>query len=91
MQQGQRIRATRQLYPETAGRVTSSPVVAGACSRRSTSNPTLVERFFIEARAVNLIRHENIVNVMDLDTLSDGRPYIVMEYLDGASSARRPP
>ncbi len=44
----------------------------------------LVHRFFDEARAVNVIRHEAIVNVLDLSTLPDGRPYIVMEYLDGA-------
>lgn len=42
-----------------------------------------VERFFAEARAVNVIRHEGIVNVIDLAALPDGRPYIVMEYLDG--------
>jgi eukaryotic-like serine/threonine-protein kinase len=42
-----------------------------------------VQRFFDEARAVNLIRHENIVNVLDLAQLSDGRPYMVMEYLEG--------
>jgi serine/threonine protein kinase len=44
---------------------------------------SLIERFFSEARAVNLIRHEHIVNVLDLSALPDGRPYIVMEYLDG--------
>jgi serine/threonine-protein kinase len=43
-----------------------------------------VERFFAEARAVNVIRHDNIVTVSDLASLPDGRPYIVMEYLDGA-------
>ncbi len=46
-------------------------------------NPALVERFFAEARAVNVIRHESIVNVLDLAALPDGQPYIVMEYLDG--------
>src|SRR6185503_20147330 len=46
-----------------------------------------VDRFFAEAKAVNLIRHENIVNVLDLATLPDGRPYIIMEYLDGAPLA----
>jgi hypothetical protein len=44
---------------------------------------SLVERFFSEARAVNVIRHEHIVNVLDLAELPDRRPYIVMEYLDG--------
>jgi serine/threonine protein kinase len=47
-------------------------------------SPALVERFFAEARAVNVIRHEAIVNVLDLASLPDGRPYIVMEYLDGS-------
>jgi hypothetical protein len=42
-----------------------------------------IQRFFDEARAVNLIRHESIVNVLDLAQLSDGRPYMVMEYLEG--------
>jgi serine/threonine protein kinase len=46
-------------------------------------SPALVERFFAEARAVNVIRHEHIVNVIDLAALPDGRPYLVMEYLDG--------
>src|SRR6187401_1020384 len=44
-----------------------------------------VQRFFAEARSVNLIQHENIINVLNLAHLPDGRPYIVMEYIDGAS------
>jgi hypothetical protein len=61
-----------------------SRVAIKVLSHDCVQNPELVERFFAEARAVNLIRHENIVNVLDLATLSDGRPYIIMEYLDGA-------
>jgi serine/threonine protein kinase len=61
-----------------------SRVAIKVLSRECTDNPELVERFFAEARAVNLIRHESIVNVIDLSSLPDGRPYIVMEYLDGA-------
>jgi len=48
-----------------------------------------VDRFFSEARSVNLIRHENIVNILDLAQLADGRSYIVMEYLEGESVASR--
>ena len=53
-------------------------------SRECSDRRDLVDRFFAEAKAVNLIRHESIVNVLDLSTLPDGRPYIVMEYLDGS-------
>ncbi len=46
---------------------------------------TLVDRFFAEARAANVIRHDAIVDVLDLAYLPSGRPYIVMEYVDGHS------
>ena len=45
----------------------------------------LCDRFFAEARAVNFIRHENIVKVIDLLTLPDGRPVIVMELIEGTT------
>ena len=39
-------------------------------------------RFLTEAQAIAALRHPNIVQVFDFD-LIDGRPYIVMELLDG--------
>jgi hypothetical protein len=56
--------------------------------RESLEDAAVVERFFNEARAVNIIHHENIVDVIDLARMPDGAPYIVMEYLEGASLAR---
>ena len=64
-----------------------SRVAIKVLSHDCADQPDLVERFFAEARAVNLIRHENIVNVLDLARLADGRPYIVMEFLDGSPLA----
>jgi serine/threonine protein kinase len=69
----------RGVHPEIGSRVAIKVLTADAARA-----PSLVERFFAEARAVNVIRHEGIVSVLDLARLSDGRPYIVMEYLDGA-------
>ncbi|RKG72186.1 serine/threonine-protein kinase, partial [Corallococcus terminator] len=45
--------------------------------------PELVQRFHAEARAVNLIGHENIVSIFDLNAAAP-RPYLIMEYLEGA-------
>ncbi|MEO6776476.1 MAG: protein kinase [Kofleriaceae bacterium] len=64
-----------------------SRVAIKVLSRECSDRRDLVERFFAEAKAVNVVAHENIVNVLDLATLPDGRPYIVMEYLDGAPLA----
>jgi serine/threonine protein kinase len=71
-------RVYKGVNPSIRSRV-AIKVLSHECSQR----PDLIERFFAEARAVNLIRHESIVNVLDLSKLSDGRPYIIMEYLDG--------
>jgi len=46
----------------------------------------LVARFLAEARAASRIQHENVVLVFDLDT-HEGRPYLVMEYLEGVTLA----
>ena len=48
--------------------------------------PILLERFQREAKVVAGLRHSNIVQIFDFDTL-DGHPYIVMEYLKGPTLA----
>jgi serine/threonine protein kinase len=75
-------RVYKGVHPTIGSRV-AIKVLSRECSDRRD----LVDRFFAEAKAVNLIRHESIVNVLDLAMLPDGRPYIIMEYLDGAPLA----
>ncbi len=51
------------------------------------ARPQIVQRFFDEARAVNVIGHPNIVDIIDFANLPDGRAYITMEFLEGDSLA----
>lgn len=46
--------------------------------------PNFVERFLREARAMDKLKHQNVVGVMDVDE-SDGVYYIALEYIDGKS------
>jgi len=49
-------------------------------------DPFLLERFHREAKVVASLRHPNIVQIFDFDTI-DGHPYIVMEFLRGPTLA----
>ena len=49
-----------------------------------TSNQVLLKRFENEFRAASKLNHPNIVRALDYGTVS-GRPYLVMEFVDGES------
>ncbi len=42
-----------------------------------------VRRLVAEAEAVNAIGHRGIIDIFGMGQLPDGRPYVVMEFLDG--------
>jgi serine/threonine protein kinase len=49
------------------------------------SSAEAAERFIREARAVNQIEHENVVDVFAFGRLDDGRLYLVMDLVEGRS------
>ena len=44
---------------------------------------SIVDRFLNEGRALAALRSEHVVKVMDVGQLESGRPYLVMEHLEG--------
>lgn len=63
--------------------IIGSRVAIKVLQERLASDESLVSRFYAEARAVNLIGHENIVNIFDMNVVPPSRYYLVMEYLEG--------
>lgn len=52
-------------------------------------NQQIAERFLNEARIVSVIQHPGLVSVLELGHMPDGRPYMVLEFLEGESLAQR--
>ena len=68
---------------ETIGRAMAIKVLAQALTR----DRPIVERFLQEAQAASKIHHENVVEVTDFGETDDGRPFMVMEFLEGEDLA----
>ena len=62
------------------------PVAIKLLQSHIEEEPELLERFHREAKVVAGLRHSNVVQIFDFDTI-DGHPYIVMEYLRGPTLA----
>ncbi|MFO0735088.1 MAG: serine/threonine-protein kinase [Labilithrix sp.] len=62
-----------------AGRVVAIKILRS----EHATNAAIVDRFLREALAANLVRHPNVVDVLDVDKDDDGSPYIVQELLTG--------
>lgn len=58
-------------------------VAVKVLSKKYSADPQVVSRFIAEARAVNQIRHKNIIDIFSFGQLPDGRHYHVMELLVG--------
>ena len=52
-------------------------------------NPEVVSRFVTEAKAVNQIGNEHIVDIHDFGTTTDGEFYFIMEFLQGEALVDR--
>ncbi len=71
-------------HPEIGKRVAIKILAIHLAEKRS-----MVERFMIEARAIGILEHPNIIEMFDFDVLEDGRSFYTMEYLQGETLSQR--
>jgi serine/threonine protein kinase len=58
-------------------------IVAIKMIRKGLESPALVERFRVERQILATLNHPNIGAILDGGVTKDGRPFIVMEYVEG--------
>jgi len=51
--------------------------------RQGSTHPDLLRRFLVERRILARLEHPHIARFLDAGTDAEGRPYVVMEYVDG--------
>lgn len=66
-------------------RLHEKPVVLKILLEKSLKNPWVIQKFEQEREALARVDHPGVVGILDTGTLADGKPYIVMQYIDGRS------
>ena len=73
------------VYLASDEKMLSRPVVVKALLESEGKNEWTVRKFKQEIEALARIDHPSIVGIFDVGELPDGKPYIVMQYVDGFS------
>ena len=71
------------VYLARDKQLVSRPVVVKVLLKDSLDNEWIVKKFRHEIDALSRIDHPNIVGIFDAGEMADGKPYIVMQYVDG--------
>ena len=72
-----------QVYLARDANLQGQPVVVKVLSQALVQNLYARQRFQKEIAALLRMDHPGVVRVLDANTLADGKPYIVMQYVDG--------
>jgi serine/threonine-protein kinase len=63
------------------------PVAIKILKQEFAAHPEIADRFMREARTMARLKHPRAAMIFDAGHLADGRPFIVMEYVEGATLA----
>ena len=73
------------VYLASDEKMLSRPVVVKVLHEGEVKNEWTVRKFKQEIEALARIDHPSIVGIFDVGELPDGKPFIVMQYVDGFS------
>ena len=73
------------VYLATDEKMLSRPVVVKALADDGSGSDWIAKKFKQEIEALARIDHPSIVGIFDVGEMPDGKPYIVMQYVDGFS------
>lgn len=73
------------VYLAADEKMLSRPVVVKALADDGKENDWIAKKFKQEIEALARIDHPSIVGIFDVGEMPDGKPYIVMQYVDGFS------
>ncbi|ABC81592.1 serine/threonine-protein kinase [Anaeromyxobacter dehalogenans] len=68
-----------------AHRATGRRAAVKVLSHVYAASPEMASRFVREARILSRLSHPNVVEILELGALADGRPFVAMELLEGRS------
>ncbi len=72
------------VYKATDEKEMGRKLVAIKLIKKGLDTDDILGRFELEKRLLGALDHPNIARLITADTHEDGRPYFVMEYVDGA-------
>ena len=76
------------VYLAQDSKLLNRQVVVKILQKSAIENPDILRKFQHEKEALIRLDHPNIVRILDSGTLSDGNPFMVMEYIAGYSLRR---
>ena len=71
------------VYEAQHERIAQQRAAIKVLHKELSSDEKVLQRFFMEAKAISMAQHSSIVKIFDFGQLDDGTAYIMMEFLDG--------
>ena len=77
------------VYEAKHERIAQQRAAIKVLHKELSSDEKVLQRIFLEAKAISMAQHSSIVKIFDFGQLDDGTAYIMMEFLEGETLQSR--